>query len=103
MTEQKTKEEEWFEGKNSGKWINGSLCNQTWGFHLKNVPAAKEFRDAMHAQEGVGSADVLDAINKTKSRREQLAILAIAAYAWNGDEGYGALPSDEKHYSGKDL
>lgn len=94
---------EWFEGKNSARWIGSSLCNETWGFHLNNVPLAKAFRDSGFENEGISRADLLNAILSTSSRREQLAMIAVARYSWDGDQGYGAPPSDDKLYSGEDL
>ena len=47
--------------------------------------------------------DLLNAILSTTNRREQLAMIAIAAYVWNGDAGYGSAPNNDKFFIGNDL
>lgn len=86
----------WFEGKNSSVRVGNWLDNKTWGFHLKNVPLARDFRD----KEMFSYIDLLNAILSTTNRREQLA---IAAYVWNGDAGYGSAPNNDQFFSGNDL
>jgi hypothetical protein len=82
--------EMWFTNKN------------TWGFYLNQVPFAKSLRDTWR-KNGPSSEDVLNSILSTTVRREQLAILSLISYAWNGDQGNGAYPRDEDVFDGTDF
>ncbi len=93
-------EDGWYEGKNSTTLIAHSQTNGTWGHHLCKNPIAKAFRDSMLTKH-MTNAEVLNAINSTKSRREQLAILAVAFYP-NPDNGNN-FPTDEDPFFGEDL
>ena len=93
----------WFEGKNSsrriGTELNYHLDNETWGYHLANVPLARNFRDGDKFTYG----DLLNAILSTTNRREQLAMIAVASYVWDRDCGYGSAPKDTTKFVGNDL
>jgi len=68
-----------------------------WGFYLDRFPAARQFRDSV-AGRCPSYDDLIDAIEANRDRETQKMIVSICAYAWNGDEGYGGVPSDTDNY-----
>jgi hypothetical protein len=90
--------------KDAGNYLGfcEQFQNKTWGDHLANVPHAKAFRDRCMLQHGVSHGDLVDAMAGTTVRREHLAMVAIAAFAWDGDQGCGRVPRDDDFFNGED-
>ena len=70
----------------------------TWGEYLTNLPYAKKFRDDFYKEYAFTNIELLNAILAAPNKEEQMALLEIAAYTWDGDRGYGCVPSDDKIY-----
>ena len=72
----------------------------TWGEYLKNLPYAKKFRDDFYKEYAYAFShiELLNAILAAPNKEEQIALLEIAAYTWDGDRGYGCVPCDDKIY-----